>query len=76
MAFYNTVEVDRPANNVQDHIDRVHKEVFGHPFYTHQRYLGMQWPGGKAEELVRAEAVLKMLSKSASPRNLSDVRFA
>lgn len=76
MAFYNTVEVDRPANNVQDHIDRVHKEVFGHPFYTHQRYLGMQWPGGKAEELVRAEAVLKRLSKSASPRNLSDVRFA
>jgi hypothetical protein len=76
MAFYNTVEVDRPSNSVQEHIDRVHKEVYKVPFYTHGRYLGMQWPGGKAEELVRAEAVLKKLSKPALPRALGDVRFA
>ncbi len=73
--IYRSVEIDRPGNDIQEAIDKVHKEVKKVPFYQHGRYLGMQWPGGKADELTRADRVLQELSKATRPKFATDVQF-
>jgi hypothetical protein len=74
-SMYRTVEIDRPGNQIQDAIDKVHKEVKRVPFYEHGRFLGMQWPGGKADELTKADTTLQALSRATRPKFATDVQF-
>ncbi len=74
--MYRTVEIDRPGNTIQEAIDKVHKEVKRTPFYEHGRFLGMQWPGGKPDELTRADRTLQQLSLATRPKFATDVQFS
>lgn len=65
--YYRTVEIDRPGGHIQSAIDRLHKQVFGSPFYGGLSLGGMRFGGDKAGELRKAEAVARLLSNATRP---------